>query len=408
MLADLSRPVPSAASPVQFAQPAPQAPLELISLNVRFITRGSVPGGAVQLDDLQVSSQPALPPLLTADRMVIDPSRSSQPLGLATVLSGFDGAEQWSPLQGFLSDRMQDEVRGVPSATGGQALELRWRPQQGQPATHGLQPRTEERPVSVVASQGFLEKTNAKVGDTLRAFVNGTFIDLRVDGSFRLFPTLADPRKEASVVANGSRLAQAVNANPRSAVTYADEVWLRGGEAGLPLLKEDLNSGVLGATLTSFAELRTAQQKDPLIAAGWEGILFISFAAILMLSAIGFLIYSYLTAQKRTLEFAVLRTMGFSKLQIATVVGFEQAFVIGLGMIAGTLMGLRLGSLMIRYMGVTETGDEVLPPLLLHVSWFTAGSALLVLGTVFLVTIGIVVLLYSRLALHRVLRIGEA
>ncbi len=144
------------------------------------------------------------------------------------------------------------------------------------------------------------------------------------------------------------------------------------------------------------------------MAAGWEGILFISFAAILILSAIGFLIYSYLTAQTRTLEFAVLRTMGFSRLQIATVVGFEQVFIISLGMIAGTLMGLRLGSLMIRYMGLTETGEEVLPPLALHVSWFTVGSAWLVLGLVFLVTIGVVVLLYSRLALHRVLRIGEA
>ena len=70
-------------------------------------------------------------------------------------------------------------------------------------------------------------------------------------------------------------------------------------------------------------------------------------------------------------------------------------------------MGLRLGSLMIRYMGVTETGDQVLPPMVLHVSWLTIGSAWLVLAAVFLVTIGIVVLLYSRLALHRVLRIGE-
>jgi len=63
---------------------------------------------------------------------------------------------------------------------------------------------------------------------------------------------------------------------------------------------------------------------------------------------------------------------------------------------------------MIRYMGLTETGDAVLPPMLLHVSWLTIGSTWLALGAAFLVTIGIVVLLYSRLALHRVLRIGEA
>jgi hypothetical protein len=100
--------------------------------------------------------------------------------------------------------------------------------------------------------------------------------------------------------------------------------------------------------------------------------------------------------------------MGLSRRQIATVVGFEQAFVIALGMLAGTLLGLRLGALMIRYMGVTETGDEVLPPMLLQVSWLTIGAAWLVLALVFLVTIGIVVLLYSRLQLHRILRIGEA
>jgi hypothetical protein len=90
------------------------------------------------------------------------------------------------------------------------------------------------------------------------------------------------------------------------------------------------------------------------------------------------------------------------------VVAFEQLFVIVLGMAAGTLMGMRLGSLMIRYMGLTETGDEVLPPLQLEINWLTIGSAWLVLAAVFVVTIAAVVLLYSRLALHRVLRIGEA
>ena len=172
-------------------------------------------------------------------------------------------------------------------------------------------------------------------------------------------------------------------------------------------MRELANDSRYLVKVTSVDELREAQKKDPLVAAGWQGILFLSFAAILILSAIGFLIYSYLTAQKRTLEFAVLRTMGFSRGQIAGVVGFEQLFVIGLGMLAGTLMGLRLGVLMIKYMGVTETGAQVLPPMAQHVSWLTMGTALMVLGLVFATTIGVVVLMYSRLALHRVLRIGE-
>ena len=61
-----------------------------------------------------------------------------------------------------------------------------------------------------------------------------------------------------------------------------------------------------------MASEQFAQQEDPLVAAGWQGILVIAFGAVLLLSAIGFLVYSYLTAQERSLEFAILRTLGFS------------------------------------------------------------------------------------------------
>ncbi len=374
---------------VQFFQAPPQPPLRLHALAISFFSRVSLPSGSILVDDLQAGA--AEPPGLGATRLIAD----------------FNSAEAWEPLQGLLPDSLDDQVRSVP-APGGNALELLWRPVRGQPITHGLRPKSERRPLAVIASGGFLEKTRLKVGETDSAFIGGSFVEVEVVARFDLFPTLKDPRSEPAVLANGSRLATLLNAGPRPNLTYPDEAWLAAGPDGTARARQALQSGGLQATVVSFEEIRTAQEKDPLIAAGWEGILFISFAAILLLSSIGFLIYSYLTAQKRTLEFAVLRTMGFSRRQIATVVGFEQAFVIGLGMVAGTLMGLRLGSLMIRYMGVTETGDDVLPPMLLHVSWFTVGSAWLILGFAFLVTIGIVVLLYSRLALHRVLRIGES
>jgi ABC-type antimicrobial peptide transport system permease subunit len=309
-----------------------------------------------------------------------------------------------------VQEPLPDALRQIDAGTGAGALalELAWRPVSGQPATHGFRVRGDNRPVQVFASDAFLKQSGLSKGQTTTVFLNGAYIDVQVAGSFHLFPTLKDPRANPALVANVDRLGTALNRNPRIVANYPDEVWMDPGPDTATRVRADIDSTKVSANVFDFEQLRLAQQKDPLIAAGWEGILFLSFAAILMLSAIGFLIYSYLTAQKRTLEFAVLRTMGFSRRQIATVVGFEQVFVVGLGMLAGSLMGLRLGSLMIKYMGLTETGDAVLPPMLLHVSWFTAGTALLVLGLVFVLTIGIVVLLYSRLALHRVLRIGEA
>jgi ABC-type multidrug transport system fused ATPase/permease subunit len=407
VVADLTRPQLVPGPP--YTDPRPALPLKLQALSIRFISRVSLPQGSAQFDDLQVSVAPSLPAAVPlTDRALRDPTRSFPGLPGATVLADFQSLEGWEVLNGLVADDLPDELRQAPSPGQGFAVELAWRPVKGQPQTHGLRVKGDSRPLQVFASDAFMRETHLSQGQTTRLFINGAYVDAQIAGTFHLFPTLGDTRKQPALIANVARLATWLNRNPRPSANYPDEVWLKPGPGTAAKVEADRQSGALSATVSDFEQLRLAQQKDPLIAAGWQGILFLSFAAILVLSAAGFVIYSYLTAQKRTLEFAVLRTMGFSRRQVATVVGFEQVFVIGLGMVAGSLMGLRLGSLMVKYMGLTETGDQVLPPMLLHVSWFTAGAALLVLGAVFVVTIGIVVLLYSRLALHRVLRIGEA
>lgn len=402
---DLTAPARSFAQ-VQFGQPAPKGPFTLDAISVRFGTRVSALEGALLLDDLQASALPPAAPF-AAGASVLEASRTARPFSQGQVLVSFDSVEQWRPLSGMTAAPLDDQLRGV-SAPGGTAAELRWRPTGQNPVSHGIRPREETGPVPVLASSGFLAETSRNVGDVMDVVINNVYIPVAIVDDFDLFPTLADPRRNAALVMDVSALVRHLNSIPRTTPIYADEVWFEPGPSSEALLRRLQDGSRLVATTTSYAAMRDLQEKDPLIAAGWEGILFISFAAVLLLSAIGFLIYSYLTAQRRTLEFAVLRTMGFSRRQIALVVGFEQFFVIGLGMVAGTLLGLRLGTLMIRYMGVTETGDDVLPPMLLHVSWSTIGTAWLVLGTAFLLTIAIVVLLYSRLALHRVLRIGES
>jgi hypothetical protein len=384
----------------------PQAPLTITSIALRSPTRFAAPAGAIVFDDLHTSSAPQLDPALMETKRLHDPQRSTGALPDATTVIDFDAVGDWVPLAGLLPAPLNDQTRTVSNGPG-MALEMSWQPQQGQIPAHGLQFAGTLAPVPALGSEAFMRNSGLVIGDVTSVFVSNTFLNVEITGTYELFPTMGDSREDPSIVVDGPTLAATLNANPGGPLEYPDEIWLQGGDGLRSTVSELIEEEMVAGSVTSFEELQEAQQKDPLVAAGWEGILFISFAAILILSAIGFLIYSYLTAQRRTLEFAVLRTMGFSKRQIAAVVGFEQVFVIGLGMIAGTLMGMRLGSLMIRYMGLTETGDEVLPPMHLEINWITVGTAWLVLGLVFLVTIGAVVLLYSRLALHRVLRIGE-
>jgi ABC-type antimicrobial peptide transport system permease subunit len=414
LVADLSQtlrnnrfrgPGPDINGPYPVAEPI--APLTVTSLSLLSPTRQAAPQGVLQFDDLHTSSAPALPGNLGETRLRPDPERAGGNLPNAQVVAAFDATSDWLVPQGALPTPLNDLTRTQSDGTF-TALELSWQPQEGRLDTHALIPNKGERVLPVIASEGFLRSSGLQVGDVTQIFVNSLFIQAQIVESFDLFPTLGDSRREPALVTNGSMLAALLNSNPRGPLIYANEAWIDAGDDGLAEIRSQVESGTLSGTVVSVADIQAVQESDPLVAAGWEGILFISFAAILLLSAIGFLIYSYLTAQRRTLEFAVLRTMGFSKKQIAAVVAFEQLFVIGLGMAAGTLMGMRLGSLMIRYMGLTETGDEVLPPLQLEINWLTIGSAWLVLAAVFIVTIATVVLLYSRLALHRVLRIGEA
>jgi ABC-type antimicrobial peptide transport system permease subunit len=187
---------------------------------------------------------------------------------------------------------------------------------------------------------------------------------------------------------------------------FVNEAWMNQSPGGLSA-DALASKGVIAEKVLDREALRATAASDPLIAASWEGILFLSFGAVLALTALGFAVYVTLAAQARALEFAILRTMGFSRRQILSLVSFEQAFVIVGGVAVGTLLGFPLGRLMIGYLGVTETGTDPLPPLLSQVSMGALISVYGLLALVFVGTIASLATVYSRLAVARALRIGE-
>jgi ABC-type antimicrobial peptide transport system permease subunit len=244
------------------------------------------------------------------------------------------------------------------------------------------------------------------VGSSLQALIGGTYQDAKLAGTFDLFPTYnpEDPSRAGFGVANASRLLAAVNSSlPTRPVAY-NEAWFRTDD---PAATRDALASLEPELLLDTASERARAREDPLIAAGWAGILGISFATVLMLSAIGFVLYSYLTAQRRALEFAILRTLGFSRVQVFLVVALEYLVIVLAGMGLGTAIGLQVGERMMDVFSVSEQGTDVLPPFSLAVSWASVVTVWAVLGFAFVQTIGAVVLLYVRLAIHRALRVGE-
>ncbi len=368
------------------------------------------------------TSEPPLPPAEDADIARPESFRGRTPEVTAAVLAtnAFPGAtlvKSFESLDGFEVIRDLAAVPAADTATSTsdsppgyeRSTRLQWA---GvgfrQPNVRGLQQSTDSAPIVFYLHRTLATQLEVEVDDAVNILVGQKFTTGLVGGIYDLFPTAKISSNGSTlVIANLSRLMAAVNASPAAVAHAPTEVWFSSDD---PVATREALEGdhFAAGEVLDIESTRLSQQRDPLVAAGWQGILAIAFGAVLLLSAIGFLVYSYLTAQQRALEFAILRTLGFSRWQVFSLVTFEHLFVIVAGMGLGTAVGLQVGRMMMNFLGTDERGKEVLPPFVLGVSWPSVFFAWGILGTVFVVTIGGVVLLYLRLQVHRALRIGDA
>lgn len=326
----------------------------------------------------------------------------------ATFISDFDApAFEVIPdlTPGTLPDGARMQAVDTPPGASG-AVSYAWTDVARSPQIRGLRTTTPVEPLQIYLGREAANELGIATGRFVTLAVSGRFLRGQIAGVIELFPT-HDPTRsgESFALVNGNRLLTAANASPSDSPLRYREAWFASSD---PVATQEAITATIDAQeVKNTVTERLIQQQDPLVAAGWSGILAISFGAVLLLSAIGFVVYSYLTAQQRSLEFAILRTLGFSRPQIFMQVVFEHFLVIAAGMGLGTLVGLQIGRYMMEFLATDERGLTVFPPFLLAVSWPEVFLVWGILGSVFVVTISAVVLLYFRLAVHRALRIGD-
>ena len=382
----------------------PGAPL---AFPLRFEALGIRPSGgpaapqrvAITLDEFQVSSL-ATPAADTGTRGFSD----------GIVVEGFESLERYQVIRGASASldsgaisRTSSDVKGGTTAA---VVAFAWQ-RSGIPVT-GIRVRGYGGPLNVIVNKSFLAAANKKVGDELSLYAGVQYVTIRIAGTFDFFPGY-DPSKSGNhFLADLRALQIAATTVPSSVgVPFANEAWLKGVTESSLTTAELAKHSVQVERSYDRAALRRAASADPLVAASWSGILFLSFVSVLVLTAIGFIVSSHLAAQTRSLEFAILRTMGFTGRQILSLVSLEQCFVVVAGLSVGTLLGLPLVRLMIGYLGINEAGAEVLPPMVSRVNWTAVLVADGILLAVFIGTILSLAWTYTRLAVSRTLRMGE-
>ena len=377
-----------------------ERPLTMQSLVVRTRSTIGAQRGVILLGPVLTSP---LPPVTAVARG--SPEAQSAAFGEATLAHDLTGPG-FEIVQGVVDRRLDDQIRVEADAPPGFASSLRyeWLDDQRPARRRGIRQATDGEPTVVYLSSEAAGRLGLARGDDVTLTVGGANLAARYAGSFDLFPTFDANAGGGFAIVHASRLQVDANAAlPTNSFAF-NSAWFASSDP--PATSEALIA-LEPRSLNDVEQERLRQEEDPLIAAGWEGILAISFAAVLLLSTIGFLIYSYLTAQQRRLEFAVLRTLGFSRRQIFGVVLLEHLFVVLAGMGLGTIVGLQVGRLMMDFFALDERGAEVIPPFALSISTLEVALVWGILGAVFVLTVLAVVLLYFRLALHRALRVGD-
>jgi putative ABC transport system permease protein len=125
------------------------------------------------------------------------------------------------------------------------------------------------------------------------------------------------------------------------------------------------------------------------------------------LTALGFLFYSALSFQRRFVELGMLRAIGLSSRQLGALLACEQALVLGIGALAGTLIGVSASNIFIPFMQVRSGKHAQIPPFLIEIAWSRIGIIYLIFGVMLLGAVLITLLLLRRMKLFQAVKLGE-
>ncbi len=293
--------------------------------------------------------------------------------GLDTSLAGPSGSEAWTALSLDPAASWQWEEAnstGVLNAVGtgpgavtlsdndafaSNVVPLRFVP-----------PAPDDPAIPAIGGDRLLALTASDVGQILHARSGGVDIALRIVGHTLEFPTLQPDAP--FVIVDGPTLAM--------------EQYLMGGSPPTPsewwLATKPGESGSVAATLggpafhsqavLERASLLAGLENDP-VGLGTLGALLLGSLAAAVFAIVGFLVGASVSTRERLTEFALLRALGLSRRQLAGWLAIEHGFLLGVGVVAGTAIGLILAWLIVPATLVGSNGEPVVPVPLLLVPW---------------------------------------
>lgn len=276
-------------------------------------------------------------------------------------------------------------------------------------------------PIWAIVSANLAQSQGLRLGDRFHATLPGAYTNATlfvVSAVVAAFPTLypGDPAG-GFVVANLNDLlgASTVYEVGKPGTSGPNEYWLRvtpdpTPRAALLRTLEQRRTDLGIQTIVDQQALHATISGNPLRVT-ISGLLLSGAALAAALALLGSLIQATSSARLRGMQFAVLRTLGMGRGQLARMLLGELLVVYLYGLLGGTLLGIVLSAATLPYLQFSDTrvnaGTLGVPPYTLTIDPITLALFYAVLAGALALALALVARYAARVELGRGLRIGE-
>ena len=383
-------------------------PFTLLSLRVNMRTTTSREPGAIFLGDLSVVT-PFEETLLGDFRSFLDEWHVVEDYDVPGLFAlELSEAVARPGIRGSADNAGNDAPPGLKARVATGSAALSWVP--GGLALPSIRMGKPEIPIPAIVSRSLLDVADARLGDTLTIGTIDATVPIQVVAIADYFPTL-DPRENPFIVMDLRTFNHYTNLHGQGLVGGSNEIWTSMDGSGADpadVIGALKGFGInMGETFIA-AEMVSQRVDQPLVNAGWSGLLILMFLALVLASASGVMLFSYTDTRERHTEFALLRTLGFSRKQLNGVVWFNLLLVVICGIGLGTWAGQQIGISVLPILEVAEEGIRVTPPMVLRINWSILLGTYLVLIMVATTAVVWLAWITNKLDVQQVLRIGEA
>lgn len=260
----------------------------------------------------------------------------------------------------------------------------------------------------VLMERSFMRQSGFRVGDTIqvrvRASDNRNGVPMRIVGDFNYFPTWYGTEEDARplLVANLEWIFE------QSGGEQPYDVWIKTVPAAdFEQIVTDLREYEISVMDYQAAPTRVAEELRRPERQGLFGVLSVGFLASALLTVLGFLLYALFSFRRRFIELGTLRAIGLSTKQLAIFLTCELAFLILLGLGAGTAIGALISDLFIPYFQVGSGPTANVPPFTVDIAWFAVTRLYILFGALFLVAFIVLIVLLMRMKVFQAIKLGE-